>query len=466
MQYFAPRGEQFFGDAMPFFDGVRFHVFYLLDRQHHQYKSGLGGHEWAHAWSRDLTSWRHEPVAIALTEPGEGSICTGSVFASDDRLVAYYATRTPGFDQYLSYAVSTDGVSFAKRTPNPLLTAPDGLLPRDFRDPCVFRGADGRLQMLVTSRVAEFPLHERGGCIVRFSSDNLTNWRYEGVMAVTGGPAGEACVPECPDYFECGGRYYLLYGPDHGTRYLTAEEPYGPWRRPAAEVLGTSWMLSVMKTAAFHGGRRIGVGWIGCREGDRDDGRMQWGGNAVFREVECLSDGGLALRFVDEMLPGQDTPVAGLRLEALSGGVAGTVDGFELREVDGIAESVLAVRNVPADCRIRCSVRTHPGTRSFGLGLRGSGRLETLYPLTVDLNERRATLQRETIFFGAMPTDRIDLDIVLRGTIVDVSVGGRFCLTNRLYDLRGGTLFFFAEGGAIDVRDLTVRPWLDQPPWP
>jgi hypothetical protein len=49
MQYFKPQEPFFAGECMPFFhDGV-FHLFYLLDENHHQGKGGLGGHQWAHA---------------------------------------------------------------------------------------------------------------------------------------------------------------------------------------------------------------------------------------------------------------------------------------------------------------------------------------------------------------------------------------------------------------------------------
>jgi beta-fructofuranosidase len=48
MQYFKPEGLFFAGDPMPFFhDGV-FHLFWLLDENHHKGKGGLGGHQWAH----------------------------------------------------------------------------------------------------------------------------------------------------------------------------------------------------------------------------------------------------------------------------------------------------------------------------------------------------------------------------------------------------------------------------------
>src|SRR5690606_15113845 len=106
MQYYLPNNNQFVGDCMPFYhDGV-FHLYYLLDEEHHGGNEGLGGHQWAHASSRDLVNWQHHPLALPQTEPYEASICTGSVFFHDGLYYAFYATRLPGWQEHLSLATS------------------------------------------------------------------------------------------------------------------------------------------------------------------------------------------------------------------------------------------------------------------------------------------------------------------------------------------------------------------------
>src|SRR5690349_23197660 len=72
VQYFAPGGNQFVGDCMPWYHDGTFHLFYLLDEGHHQGLGGLGGHQWAHASTRDLVRWQHHPLALPLAEPWEG----------------------------------------------------------------------------------------------------------------------------------------------------------------------------------------------------------------------------------------------------------------------------------------------------------------------------------------------------------------------------------------------------------
>src|SRR5690349_324478 len=100
MQYSRPGGNLFAGDCMPFFHEGCFHLFYLLDEDHHRGRDGLGGHQWAHASTRDLVDWELHPLAIPLTEDREGSICTGSVIYHGGRYHAFYATRLRDYTQH------------------------------------------------------------------------------------------------------------------------------------------------------------------------------------------------------------------------------------------------------------------------------------------------------------------------------------------------------------------------------
>ena len=152
MQYFKPEDPFFVGDCMPFYhDGV-FHLYYLLDENHHQSLNGLGGHQWAHATSTDLINWQHHPLAIPITEKWEGSICTGSAFYHSGTYYGFYATRMPDRTQHLSLATSTDSINFVKTQPNPFASPERGYSPYHHRDPCVFRDEDdGLFHMVVTA---------------------------------------------------------------------------------------------------------------------------------------------------------------------------------------------------------------------------------------------------------------------------------------------------------------------------
>ncbi|MBN1422776.1 MAG: glycosyl hydrolase [Planctomycetes bacterium] len=431
LQYARPRGHDAnAGDCMPFFhDGV-FHLFYLFDRRHHGSKYGLGAHQWAHATTRDLIRWTHHPLALAIDEEWEGSICTGSVFPHEGKYYAFYATRKPDRTQHLGVAVSSDGVRFEKTKPNPFASPGAGYNPLAFRDPTVFRDErTGRFHLLVTASLTD----GRGGCLAQLVSKDLANWTPADPFIVTG------FVPECPDHFRWNDWYYLI-----STRYRMARDPLGPWTAPKGNALD---VMPVPKTAAFPGGRRIYVSWLA------DGG---WGGDIVFRELVQEPDGRLGTAFVPEMIPrcGR-TNVLGdarrVRLDARDGPAGAVLEGIpndarivlQARPEAGVSRYGACVR-ASADPGSGCELRIEPARERIGLGDPGAGS---------DGPDPRCALEG---------VDRLDrggrIEIILKGPIVDVSIAGRRTIIRRCPGLRGDRLVLLARGGTVVFEDLEVRP--------
>jgi len=357
MQYFKPEGENtWVGDCMPFFHDGTFHLFYLLDRDHHQADGGLGGHQWAHATSTDLIHWIHHPLTVPLTEDWEASICTGSAFFHDGTFYAFYATRMRDRTQHLSLATSRDGIHFEKVQPNPFSSPPPGYSAYHWRDPIVFHDDGTRLfHMLVTAWLEPHPIPDCAGCLAHLVSEDLRRWEVKEPFLVPGlvGP------PECPDYFEWNGWYYLLFSHGLVTHYRMSRTPFGPWLRPTVDILDSP-AARVMKTAPFTDGRRIGVAWLGTREGDKDDGRFQWGGHAVFREIIQHEDGTLGTRFPPEMIPPTSELLA-LPFTALTSGVTGNARRIRLGAMEGLEVAMLS--EIPRDVRITARVEPISGVR-------------------------------------------------------------------------------------------------------
>lgn len=452
MQYFKPEGSRFVGDCMPFFHAGRFHLFYLLDENHHAGLNGLGGHQWAHASTTDLVHWQQHPLALAVEEEWEASICTGSVFWHEGVFHAFYATRKPDWTQHLSHAASSDGVTFVKTRPIPVLPVPAGYDPLHFRDPFVFQDEDGRFQMLITARKADYPLPDRGGCLLRLSSADLLDWRVEGPLLFPGNADDYAGIAECPDYFMWNGWHYLIFGQGLATHYRMARDFRGPWQRPPNPLLD-SRLMAVMKTAPFGANRRIGAAWIGTRKGDEDKGAMQWGGNLVLRELVQAPNGSLSTKFVPELSVANVTRLEPVLLP-LTPGVQGDSHSLTLDAPNG--QAAAAFVDFPHDFQLDCRVIPQKDNARFGLGLRGSGIFEDYYALTFDAGLRTVTLADQACLGVAEITEPFQLQVICRGDIIDVCIGDTRCLINRLPKKQGNRLFWFCENGAVAVEEMAL----------
>ncbi len=462
MQYFQPdTANEFVGDPMPYWHDGTFHLFYLLDQDHHAANGGLGGHQWAHASTRDLVEWTHHPLAIPLGKPSEvdwTSICTGSVFEHDGTFYAFYATRLVGSDERVTEAVclstSDDCVSFAKSPDNPILHPSDPYRPGGFRDPCVFE-FDGAFHMLVTAELADDRPATKRQCVAHYTSTDLRSWDAQAPVYVPGGTS----AAECPDWFAWNEFYYLTYL-EHGTMtYRVSRGPFGPWRRPPVDAFdGAQW--SAAKSAQYGDDRRIAVGFLRWR--DSDHGPTGYAGNAVFREIRQQPGGSLTAMFPAEM-----SPPAG--------------------DARGIAETRLAAPNGTCSCkvsggaphaRIRCVVEPEPvrddglcDAGEFGLVARATDGPESGYEIRFAPERRVVSIdppgtamaaggpRPDASLHGVPGLDSaFALEVVLCGDIIDVCVDGRRCLVARYPDWRGSDIHLFSDDRTVVWRDIEIAP--------
>lgn len=286
-QFYKPGYHNaFVGDCMPFEHSGRYRLYYLFDRRQHGSKDGLGAHQWGQISSRDLKEWTSHPLAVGIDEQWEGSICTGSMIEAAGRVYAFYAVRAVnGTPAKLSWAVGDDGVHFEKGGRYFSLTDPYDPVPA--RDPKVFLGADGQYHMLVTTVLAADPA--KPGCLAHLTSPDLENWTQQDPFYV----ADNTDHPECSDYFEWNGRYYLIYSNGWAGRYRMSASPFGPWEECREYRLPTG-SLAVPKTACWNG-RRLITGWMPQND--------LFGGFAATFELIQRKDGTLGVRHVDEMMP-------------------------------------------------------------------------------------------------------------------------------------------------------------------
>lgn len=442
LQYYQPqKAGLFVGDCMPFSHEGRFFFYYLLDEGHHSGLGGLGGHQWALATSADLRSWEHHPLALPVDAEWEGSICTGSVFYHNGQYYAFYATRKRDYTQHLSLAVSPDGIHYRKTQPNPFFSPPAGYNPYHFRDPFAFQGEDGLFHLLVTACLDPHPLG-RGGCLAHLVSADLQAWEMREPFLVPGTPD----VPECSDLFAWNGWYYLLFSSGLTAHYRMSHSQSGPWQHPGQDILEAP-AARVMKTAAWEG-RRIGVAWLGEREGDRDGGRLLWGGQAVFRELVQAPDGRLSVCFVPELA----LPCGEPQVERVDG-------GLKLARVAGL--EALSFAQIPTNARIRLLLRLGAGNGPFGLRLRAGEGFDSGYELLIEPALGRVRLFDQELVGLNLTGETLEVEIIMKGSILDVCLNRQHCLITRAIEQRGERLWIFAQDRACQVDSLDVRALLE-----
>lgn len=456
IQYFKPAEKHLFsGDCMPYYHNGTFYLYWLLDEGHHAGLGGLGGHQWALSTSVDLVNWKHFPVALGIeNEEWEKSICTGSVIAEKDTFYAFYATRVKEdgkVHEQLSYAISTDGgYTYKKQKPNPFYYAPEECISRDFRDPKVFKDADGLFHLFIAGNLKEPALSDFGGYLVHLVSNDLKNWKE-----IDSPLHGQRGTPECADYFKWNDWYYLLYSIGGHTYYLKSKSAYGPWIYPESQAL-IEYFGSVYKTAPFRDGRRIAVAYSPCRKDDKDNGDRIWGGTILMRELLQEQDGDFALCFLKEVLPAM-SPVSVPAVSTTSpADVVNISDGvINIKAAGDIG--VASLNDLPDNYRITMTIEPNGNCEEYGLFLRATDGKRKGYHLELNPNNRTVLMHNTSIHAVKDLMKPVVLDVIVNGEFFDVSINNKRCVLNRLPEQKGNNLFFYVKNGSAVIRNIEIR---------
>lgn len=423
------------GDCMPFARDGRYCLYCLLDRRGHASKQGLGAHQWAQISSGDLKTWTIHPLAVGISKQMEGSICTGSLIQKEGKTYAFYAVRmADGSAARLTWAESGDGVHFAKSGRHFTLTHP--YEPTSARDPMVFLGADGQYHMLVTTSLLEGD--GESGCLAHLTSPNLTDWTQQAPFYVPGYPD----QPECSDYFEWNGWYYLVFSNAAIARYRMSRAPFGPWLRPENDLLD-ALEVQVPKTAAF-GSRRFSTGFLARRP-------RSYAGNAVTHELYQRPDGTLAVKPLEEILP---PPKSTVRPEALT--------------LNGEAGFARAGLQTQGTFRLKAKMRMSSGAMLCGLRLTLSGGKPGSYRLLLNPAARSAVIIRPQEEFAQGSgrdllqnvdlSGEVSLDLLVMDDLLDLMLADGHAMTMRLdeHACCGASIEFYAQCGTLNVSEIEI----------
>lgn len=177
-----------------YFQG-RYHLFY----QWNPFETKHGSKFWGHYSSSDLAVWQAEPMALVPSDPFDKNGCySGSAIEHNGELYLFYTGNVKNErgerETYQCLAVSEDGLHFDKK--GPVVYLPEGFTAH-FRDPKVWK--ENNQWFMVIGAQDE----KEQGCAVLYTSENLYDWGYEGIIA---GSHRQSLgyfgyMWECPDLF-------------------------------------------------------------------------------------------------------------------------------------------------------------------------------------------------------------------------------------------------------------------------
>lgn len=247
-------------NGLIYFKG-KYHFFY----QYNPYDSYWGAMHWGHAISDDMLHWEYLPIALAPSEHydnhKEGGCFSGSAIADGDRLYLIYTGTTnygDGFIQTQNLAYSDDGVHFKKYELNPIITAPEGFDPANFRDPKVWK--HGKLYYLLCGSKKD----NLAQALI-FKSTDLKQWEFLNVLAESRGDLGY--MWECPDFYPLGDKFVLMFSPmgvhERTTVYLVGDFNYETGKFNYTVNGDIDWGFDFYAPQSFldNKGRRLIVGW-------------------------------------------------------------------------------------------------------------------------------------------------------------------------------------------------------------
>jgi beta-fructofuranosidase len=401
----------------------RYHLFY----QYNPTGATWGNMHWGHTVSNDLVHWQDLPMALAPTPGGpDGHGCFSGCAVDNDGVptLVYTGSGSEKHDvQTQCLATSRDGLlSWDKDPRNPILSTIPPMTGQsiDFRDPFVWREADG-WYMVLGSRI-----RDEGGVVFLYRSADLADWAYLGPL-FEGSVHKTGYVWECPNFFRLGEHWVLIIsahplpGQSNGFVYYFVGDYANHRFTPIAEgMLDYGAMYAPLSTLDA-AGRRLLIGWI--REQRSTDAMIQagWSGAQGIPRV-------LSLDAQHRLLMTPVPEVASLRKSYLVV-AAQALNGESTVDVAGWALEIEGSFSPAADGT--CAI-------SVGCSVDGSERTDMEYDaarqqLTVRTISQGSVQAVQYIPHSLAPNEALTLRLLLDGSVLEVIANGRTSVIHRIY---------------------------------
>lgn len=481
--FFRP-DDAFVGDVIPFDDDGTAWLFYLADERHESVASDRGqGMPWRAVTTTDFVHFVDRGCVLPSGgRSAEDYDCyTGSVVRDDSGTAhLFYTGHNPnvrshdGDLQIVCHATSNGDLTQWVKHPEWSFGALSGYAAEDWRDPFVFRPhPDGPWWMLLCARRESAPAR-RGGLVARLVSDDLVAWHDAKPLW----DSRRFIAQECPDVFQWGEWWYLVYSEfsdSFQARYRIARSPHGPWLAPERDTVD-SRAFYAPKTLELDGERYF-VGWIATREGSADEGAWQWAGTLSALRATQHPDGSLGFG-----LPRAVTALYDQGDHRSVIGALDPLDGAHAKPGAGSGDrySAWIGPELPSRALITAEFDVHSGTQACGLLIRASADGEETYVLRLEPPRNRLVFDRwprgrtggeqwqirgdvphsveleRPLPVGLFTVGRVIVQVHLDADLLVASVNDEVALSTRINDRAGGRLGVFAIDGGFTVSRLDV----------
>ncbi|WP_295152400.1 glycoside hydrolase family 32 protein [uncultured Ruminococcus sp.] len=282
---------------------------------------GDGDKCWGCLHGRDLFHLTYEGTVILPDHPDDrNGVYSGCGLVKDDLLYLFYTgnVKEEGEHDYITsgrganvmLVTTEDGIHMSeKRTLLRNSDYPD-YCSCHVRDPKVWE-EDGRYRMVLGARTLEDK-----GCVLFYTSDDLTDWRFEKADSVP----DFGYMWECPDVIDVGGHRFLGISPQglkHGE--YTHQNVYsaGYFRYDDTLKEFEEWDYGfdfyAPQTFTAPDGRVILIGWMGIGDIPYTNPTTEMGWQHCLtlpRELTLRSDGGIIQRPIRELNGRKGIPAA------------------------------------------------------------------------------------------------------------------------------------------------------------
>jgi len=466
-------------DFIPMFYNGRYELFFLLDwRDSEKHGEGV---PWYRISTTDLVNFTEHGQMLARGTAAEQDlyVFTGSALRANNQFHIFYTGHNGHLAdqgkpmQGIMHAVSDD-LSNWKKQPSETFFAPaDRYEKDDWRDPFVFfEPLSGRYYMLVAARNKN-GIPRRRGLTACCGSTDLTHWTVEKPLY----DPGLYFTHECPDLFKMGGWWYLVFSEFTDkvrTRYRMSRSWRGPWIIPSRDDFDGHAFYAA-KTAS-DGKRRLLFGWNPTRDGSKDTGGWQWGGNLVIHEIWQQPDGLLAVKMPDSVAAAftEERPVrfawgAGDWKDTREGGGKDLRGGVALKGAG--TYSVASAGEIPSLCLITATMTPESLKQGdFGIWFKGNDDLDQAYYIRCEPGAGRmvfdkwprersevpnmAELERPVKF---QPGKGTSIQLIIDGNKGVVYVNDAIAMNFRAYDLSFRNWGFFAGDANVHITNVGLK---------